>query len=335
MKKRVLVLHGNRQTGQLLLGRLERIRKRVSKEFDLEFVAPDAPFPHPEDKNLRTWWNRVDDEYQGLEQSLNILENLDQEDVVGILGFSQGARFAHLVAMLHSRNPQKWFPNLAFFIFVAGYDAPIPVGFPVAETSLIILPSLHIWGQGDKLIIPEQSQLLSEYYLDPEILVHDGSHFVPSKAPQVQKYVDFIQQALDSSKNRQSYDLNFEPESVVEETRLPDEETTAMQQEEIEALQAIFPDEVKVLSSSFPIRYHMKLLPSEAEQGRNWPKRPLTLDVSYPFNYPLESTPEFKLVHENNIYEFPSSRVAKLMKILKETTTGEIGMPSVLSGITL
>jgi hypothetical protein len=70
MVKRILVLHGNRQSGPLLLGRLGKLQKKVQKEFKFEFVAPDAPFPHPEDKNLRTWWNRVDNTYEGLNQSL-------------------------------------------------------------------------------------------------------------------------------------------------------------------------------------------------------------------------------------------------------------------------
>ncbi|CAJ1945281.1 unnamed protein product [Cylindrotheca closterium] len=334
MKKRVLVLHGNRQTGQLFLGRLERIRKRVSKEFDLEFIAPDAPFPHPEDANLRTWWNRVDNEYQGLDESLKILEELEQQNVVGIFGFSQGARFAQLVAMLHSDDPRKWFPNLEFCIMVAGYDAPIPDGFPLTETKRIKLPSFHVWGRGDKLVTPAQSEKLSEHFLEPQTMIHDGNHYVPSKAPQIQHYVDFIQHAFNIAKNGQGGgEPNSGSEPVAETSQLPDEETTAMQEEEIEALQAIFPDEVDIKSSSFPIRYHMKLLPSEEEEGTNWPKHPLTLDITYPFDYPLESIPDFKLIHENNVYQFPSNRVVKLMKILKDAVTEEIGMPSVLSGV--
>ena len=91
-----MVLHGNRQTGQLLLGRMEKLRKRVLKEFQMECVAPDAPFPHPEDNNLATWWHRMGNDYQGLNQSLDILCRAESEqtskgiDVVGILGFSQG-----------------------------------------------------------------------------------------------------------------------------------------------------------------------------------------------------------------------------------------------------
>ncbi|KAL3932863.1 MAG: hypothetical protein SGBAC_010649 [Bacillariaceae sp.] len=339
MKKQVLVLHGNRQTGQLFLGRLERIRKRISKEFDLELVAPDAPFPHPEDSNLRTWWNRVDNEYQGLDQSLKILEGLEQSNVVGIFGFSQGARFAHLVAMLHSDNPQKWFPKLAFCILVAGYDAPTPDGLPLTETNQIKLPSFHVWGRGDKLVTPDQSETLSEHYLEPQTMIHDGNHYVPSKAHQIQNFIDFIRHAFENNapkETRQGGDQNTASERMAEAiSQLPDEETTAMQEEEIEALQAIFPDEVNVKSSRFPIRYHMKLLPSEEEEeGTNWPKKhPLTLDITYPFDYPLESIPEFKLIHENNVYEFPSNRVIELMKILKDTATQEIGMPSVLSGV--
>ena len=50
---------------------------------------------------------------------------------------------------------------------VAGYDAPIPDGFPVTQSSRIKLPSFHVWGQGDKLITPDQSEQLSELYIEP------------------------------------------------------------------------------------------------------------------------------------------------------------------------
>jgi ribosome-binding ATPase YchF (GTP1/OBG family) len=83
----------------------------------------------------------------------------------------------------------------------------------------------------------------------------------------------------------------------------------------------------------------MKLSPTEddgeddcaATVAKNWPARPLTLRVQYPHNYPLETIPQFSLIHENNIWEFPSARVNRLMTILNQTATDELGMSSVLS----
>jgi len=135
----LLVLHGNHQTGELLLGRIERLTKRLKKEFGIEAIAPDAPFlvdpSGSGDGNnkssclLRTWWNRDGDNYVGLEDTLDTIQNVVQQEetetsrIVGILGFSQGARLGHLLAILHETHPEAWFPHLKFAILVAGYDS--------------------------------------------------------------------------------------------------------------------------------------------------------------------------------------------------------------------
>jgi predicted esterase len=365
----LLVLHGNRQTGQLLLGRLDKLQRRVLKEFQLDCVAPDAPLLHPEDANLRTWWNREENFYQGLQQSLETLkssEQLKDRQVVGILGFSQGARLAHLIALLHTQDRQTWFPTLKFVIIAAGYDAPIPDGFPSIPASKILLDSLHVWGMADPLISPDQSQAVTTFYESPETHVHDGKHYVPMKAPDVEIFVNFIRKSLgvkndDNSASKAQIEtatpahVQASPATISPSVpavsppqisqQVPDEETAIMQQEEVQALEAIFPDELILKSSKkeknceevydHPIVYHFKLLPSEDVDiaETNWPSRPLTLEATYPYNYPNEKIPIFRLIHENNIYEFPSARMEILMKTIKDCANGELGMPSVLSCI--
>eukprot|EP00980_Cylindrotheca_fusiformis_P006082 scaffold1309_cov62-Cylindrotheca_fusiformis.AAC.1 len=266
-----------------------------------------------EDDKLRTWWHRVDNAYEGLEESLEILKGLqnDHDDIVGIMGFSQGARLAHLVVMLHQNDPNTWFPKLAFAIFFSGYDAPIPDNFSLTNSSVgkITLPSLHVWGRGDKLVTPDQSQALTEYYMEPSTLIHDGNHYVPTKAPQIQEYISFIRKALVLEAEQSNQDNMPQPiensstqiGSQQQQQQLPDEETTAMQEEEIQALEAIFFEEIEIQSTTFPMRYRMKLVPTEEEMegsSNNWPPRLLTLDISYPFDYPLQSGPSFRLINE-------------------------------------
>ena len=99
--RKLLVLHGSRQTGQLLMGRMEKLKKRLKKK-NIELVAPDAPHKivsnDEHDKHLLQWWERHDNEYQGLVESMNLLETLwSSSDFEGIIGFSQGARLAHLI----------------------------------------------------------------------------------------------------------------------------------------------------------------------------------------------------------------------------------------------
>jgi len=65
---KILVLHGNRQTGELLKGRLAKLQKAVTKEFRWEFVAPDAPFLFADGKDI-SWENFSTDPDSGGEFS--------------------------------------------------------------------------------------------------------------------------------------------------------------------------------------------------------------------------------------------------------------------------
>ena len=379
MKKNVLLLHGNRQTGHLLLGRLEKLRKRIWKEYQLGIVAPDAPFPHPEAEaeatttttteastatGLKTWWNRNKNDYEGLDQTLaTILEEVgdgqnDDNDIVGIMGFSQGARLTHLLALLHTADPQNWFPNLKFVILVAGYDAPIPDHFPLQETQQIKVPSLHVWGKADPLISPEQSDAVTKDYNNPCTYEHDGKHYVPTKAADLKVFMNFIEQSI--VVEGQKMDIGTSPttddttsafstnEPIIASPpsppKAPDEESAMMQQDEVQALEAIFPDEIVLKSAmrdvdgvpeyDYPVRYEVRLLPADPDDtNTNWPIHPLTLEVLYPYNYPSESIPAFKLLHENDITQFPRCRLERFTAILKESAEMELGMPNVLSCI--
>jgi len=299
----LLVLHGNRQSGELLLGRINRCLKKLP----LAVVAPDAPHPHPEDANLCTWWK--DYEYDGLDESLQVIEKETKDkNIVGILGFSQGARLTHLLALLHSQ--QGWLPQLRFAIICAGYEAPLPSKLTSNDVSLALC-SLHIYGTGDALVTPDESKALMKYYRNPQTLVHEGSHFVPVQAHRVPIYKKFIEEALDSPKETE----------LSNEDR---EECLSMQQEEVEALQAIYPDEVDMREDDCHIRLD--------GEGPNWPPHPLHLCVSFPKDYPLHATPIYRLDHENNMMEFPWS--AEVMEVVRETSQEYVGTSSVLMTVT-
>jgi ribosome-binding ATPase YchF (GTP1/OBG family) len=344
----LLVLHGNHQTGELLLGRIDRLTKRLKKEFGIEAIAPDAPFlvdpgdgscGNGSDGNnkssglLRTWWNREGDNYVGLEDTLDTIRNavVQQEEretttrIVGILGFSQGARLGHLLAILHQKHPETWFPHLKFAILVAGYDKPIPPELiPYCdnddceeENRPLELSSLHIWGSNDALITKDDFQGLVASYNknESETYVHPGKHHVPTKGSELPIYVDFIRKALRSSKSTSgAVDTPPPPEPLPllsdnTNNTTPDEETAELQREEIQALEAIFPGALDLRSNrscndddeeifEFPIIYRIALNDMEMEmeedkdetdtQNSNWPKHPLTVEIRYPVHYPSD-----------------------------------------------
>jgi len=161
-RRKILVLHGNRQTGELLLGRMKKLQRKMLKprlnddieDYNIELVAVDAPFiwhPDPstdqtqciqheneivtdqQEKNLmRTWWRRNGNEYHGLEDSLVLLHNKWIEGgFEGILGFSQGSRLTYLISCLNAASHGKAFANLEYVIMASGYgDVPLPSNFP-------------------------------------------------------------------------------------------------------------------------------------------------------------------------------------------------------------
>lgn len=337
------------------MGRLERLQKRLTQELNMTLIAPDAPFSvtgEDEASVHLTWWTRQGNDYQGIESTLDLLKRppWNSKHVVGVMGFSQGGRLAHLLARLRQEefrhsNSFTWFPNLKFVIIVAGYDAPLPDGHShlfMAHTGLIRIPSLHVWGLADSLILPAKSECLTMQYENPKTHVHPGTHFVPTKKQDIQVYIDFIK---GSTASHESKVPEMQPQGIPRECSIvPDEETATMQHDEVQALLAMFPDEIRIKSPhhyvgdelvmNFPIVYHLKLLPEGCDNClTKWPVHTLTLEIMYPHNYPLEVTPQYRLIHANNNSQFSSSHVEKILNILESSSQIELGIPSVLSGI--
>ncbi len=366
---KILVLHGNRQTGELLLGRLAKLQKSVAKELQLEFVAPDAPFLFADgDEDLeesqhgnddsgsslqwqRTWWHRKGNNYHGLEETIRKIQQLWDADggFVGILGFSQGSRLAHIIAILHTVTKGDAFRGLRGVVHVSGYNSPIPPNLKdqwseyinkFDENVIISLPSLHVMGETDQLIPIHESKELSDLYNKPLIHIHPGGHHVPVKARDIEQYLMFWRKL-------QSLD-----EPVETKVLSPDEEHTQAQIDEVAALSQIFPAEFQLLSETefidpdnadpddyteesrtytHPITYKILLQPEDGEmQQELWPPKDIALQVQYPPDYP-DCSPIISLQHQMNYFEFSNNQSEMLMKKLMLTMNAEQGMPCVMS----
>jgi hypothetical protein len=424
---------------------MDKLRKRLAKQFQMELIAIDAPFFHTstdpdetdetettnaESVSLRTWWHRHANTYQGLEESIQLVrdtwrmrshnpfseDNNEPIPFVGLLGFSQGARLVHLLAIKQQQNDQ-FLPGLQFVILVAGYDAPLPDNFVFEENNnnnneirRIAIPSLHVWGRSDRLIHPEQSEsLVRNYYVQTTnttvVHIHEGGHHVPMRAENIRAYLDFIETHLStttippsSSSSSSSSTLPdttatsaiSSPSSIANSRNTtpmkptavatskttktppttsttnaswrweePDEETALQQQEEVEALQAIFPEEFHLLSRvqssnateqyEHPIVYELDLKPtSDAANDTGtevWPPHPIRLRVTYPPQYPsadnsnndddddepIQRIPMFQLIHDNDGLQFTSSQVHACLQRIHTAAQQENGNPCVLS----
>ncbi|KIK61369.1 hypothetical protein GYMLUDRAFT_42956 [Collybiopsis luxurians FD-317 M1] len=156
------------------------------------FAGFDSEPPSKEPQ--RGWWKtqNVQSIAAGLEVTLALLKNVlkEQEKFDGVLGFSQGAVLAALLAGLLER-PEKypsWFedgkaphPPFEFCIAVAGYKPLDPLGASLL-TPGYNTPTLHIVGNNDIIVTPERSQSLIDASINGRVEFHEGGHFVPSKS---------------------------------------------------------------------------------------------------------------------------------------------------------
>jgi ribosome-binding ATPase YchF (GTP1/OBG family) len=161
------------------------------------------------------------------------------------------------------------------------------------------------------------------------------------RAAHVRAYVDFITQTAAevppiASDSEARKGVAKSPAQVSPVALEPDEETKQTQQDELEALSAIFPDEFRLLSAvsdggdvyQFPICYQLHL--DQTDEGM-WPPHPLRLEVTYPSTYPQSSPPHIRLAHDNNVLEFSAAQREACLRSMQEAALLEEGMPCVYS----
>ncbi|KAL7551877.1 hypothetical protein ACHAWF_015112, partial [Thalassiosira exigua] len=405
--KKILLLHGNRQSGDILLGRMDRLKKSLSRDLELDVIAPGAPHPFSDDDDVddednssatdkwkRTWWHRDGNTYSGLEESVRTLDKLwndEGHEFVAIAGFSQGSRLAHIIAILHTITKGHAFRGLKFVMHFSGYgDRPRPDNFHSllhsewrSSISSSILekvndssndynfddvrvdqPSIHVMGQSDQLIPIQSSEALLRWYVEPVVYVHPGSHFVPAKKHDVERYVQFIKRALNMSaapRPNQSTTALDEGESLEKDSSntsrnnsvVPDEEHAQAQIDEVTALSQIFFSEFALLSKSDPVNpetydpddyssdnmiyehpIKFSILVNSQEmlddsEEQQWPPKCLKLGVQYPAGYP-DTSPQISLIHEMSYLQFNMQASETLLRVIRKSTEDELGMPCVM-----
>ncbi|EJD40334.1 FSH1-domain-containing protein [Auricularia subglabra TFB-10046 SS5] len=217
---RILALHGYTQNSYIFSKRLGAIRKACGK--DIEFVFLDGPHvlaaadvnfgnldvvetkPEPTEPEEipRAWWrsDETGTNYRGVEQSLLFLrDHLLKEKYNGVLGFSQGATMAAILAatleqpslaekygmLVDGKMPH---PPLEFCVIAAGFIPRDPTLASIfTEGSSDHAPglhtrALHILGDTDVLIGPERSRGLVDACTNCRVERHPGGHFVPATA---------------------------------------------------------------------------------------------------------------------------------------------------------
>jgi len=212
-KLRILCIHGYRQNSKTFREKLGSFRKLVSKHALLEFVtAPNIiPSDNPDEQEQYGWWfSQADQSFDahenstcdlGFNDSLRIVEEalakgIDGEQFDGVLAFSQGASLAaHLCVLQQNGNLGT---NFKFCILVAGFVSRTLQHrelFLALQQSgeCVIIPTLHVFGDTDKVIEKDMSEDMLQFFASPDIIRHPGGHFVPATGEHKKGFPVFLE----------------------------------------------------------------------------------------------------------------------------------------------
>lgn len=179
-KLRILALHGFRGSGAALRRHARAFSAGVAAEAELEFV--DAPARRD---GVVGWWRALEEtgpdgskavRYDGWATSRDFLiEHCQKQGPFdGLLGFSQGAALLGLLAALGA-------PKVSFAILISGFRSADPEHARFYDGG-IQLPSAHIIGRADDIVLGPRSHALAASFQAPLIVEHEGGHVVPGSA---------------------------------------------------------------------------------------------------------------------------------------------------------
>lgn len=182
-KIRVLCLHGSRQTGEVFRERLEGLEGRIRKTYDADFLYPDGPFALPLEPGQAASLSWLGDD---LETSLDRCA----KDIDVVLGFSAGASLGGALACMGRTKcailfspPSK--PTLRDW----GTEA-------TGREKILI-----VTGSNDKLVPPADSRKFVTKGV--EVYEHDKGHQVPLRKADVDRYLAFLESALDDESSEE------------------------------------------------------------------------------------------------------------------------------------
>lgn len=254
---KLLLLHGYTQSGPLFHAKSRALVKHIQKAFPLHEVAAiyptgplhlkpsdipghepsDNPTSAEEDIEAYGWWRRSNTAdpplYQGIEDGLaSVAKVLTEEGPFdGVIGFSQGAALAAMVAALLEPGRKEAFARFAqndgaptrgflypesfdrvqhaplkFALCYSGFRAPGPRYRAFYEDPAIQTPVLHVLGSLDAVVEETRSRALiaacvGEPEKDGSVVWHPGGHFLPSQRPYLDAAVQFIWTRLEKSDN--------------------------------------------------------------------------------------------------------------------------------------
>lgn len=222
---KILCIHGYRQNAQSFRQKTGAFRKLIKKKAELVFItAPNCVPPLDtaaddsaeasggnDDEGSGWWFSRPDNYFhaqdpsdccRGYDLSLETIVQAikEQGPFDGVLGFSQGAAMVSLLLGEQEKQSETWF---RFAILVAGFRSRSSPHDALYEKKIAI-PTLHVFGETDKVIPKDMSEDLLQYYKDAVTLQHQGGHFIPAGSQEKKVYLKFLANMKEQKNARSS-----------------------------------------------------------------------------------------------------------------------------------
>ncbi|KAJ3031568.1 UNVERIFIED_CONTAM: hypothetical protein HDU68_002666 [Siphonaria sp. JEL0065] len=316
LSQRILCLHGSRQTGSVFQERISRLEDALPQTQATLFYV-DGPHSLPlsdgDDLPMRTWYKKKDGEYCAC-ASLRLFDELWKRfgPFDGIVGFSAGALAACLIASLPER-----FQGLVW-IMISGCPNLDNMSWcscsSMGSGRLSIpqtLQSMHIFGKLDTLVPPQDSAITArEYFHAPVLVEHDHGHSLATQATRIDQYLTFIHQSSKAN-----------------------DELEVIRQEESESLFAIYPDEVRLISSTDigllgGVSLIVVRISLDGTRFTGLFELIFRLGATYP-----NSPPSVSIKHTMGMLEFSSSIESALLKTIQSSMDPLIGSPMIFDAI--
>jgi hypothetical protein len=169
------------------------------------------------------WWTvpkgkhwQTTDSYEKDKESIEFIKEVfrTQGPFDGIIGFSQGGVLASILCGLRNTDPSTDHNNPLIFnfaIIVSAFPPSAADYLPLFEESKrhLLPPTLHIYGKGDTLVLPEYSKINVQRFHNPIVLEvrleptnrtnqskHEGGHYIPVTSQAKTVFRDFLSKFL-------------------------------------------------------------------------------------------------------------------------------------------
>jgi predicted esterase len=259
---KVLMLHGYTQSGSLFHAKTRAMEKHLQKALPgISLSYPTGPLrlrpsdvpgfdpstsEDPDNIEAYGWWRRSDTanppEYVGLDQGLEAVAQVlaNEGPFDGVIGFSQGAALAAIVAsLLEGASRKQAFekaqsrcalaipyptafanldhPPLRFCAAYSGFRAPGERYQGFYEEPHIQTPVCHFVGSLDSVVEESRTTALIDAtggIKNTRVVIHPGGHFVPSGKQYLDTIAAFIQQQTSANNKTEKAEESVEDMNV-------------------------------------------------------------------------------------------------------------------------